>query len=326
MNTEFHYYVTGIIAHAAGFTQNEARTIAYASEYTDENDKKYIIKDQRTEETYENYISQTMNILKPKQSLMRIYPVFHFIPGEYDAKTTRRKDGKMHLLVTTPNNGIANELFDEALKVKDETRLHRIGIATHAYADTWAHQNFVGWYDYFNNIGMDVKPDIGHADAEHHPDWPSHRWEDNRLIESEIDNSSRFLDAAERIYNKYRRSELLKNREPNQNWESLQKNLVDAMGTPFSGSANWYEGDRIRNYNMLASWLGEFDETEWFDKAIEKNLIDLICSGCCYWKTEVEKEKTDWFLFQESVKAHQKFSMNCLEGIFKKMEIDLHSH
>lgn len=42
MNTEFHYYMTGIIAHAAGFTQEEARTIAYASEYTDENDKQYV--------------------------------------------------------------------------------------------------------------------------------------------------------------------------------------------------------------------------------------------------------------------------------------------
>jgi hypothetical protein len=326
MDTEFHYYITGIIAHAAGFTKKEARTIAYASEYTDENDEKYNIKDRITEETYENYISQTMNILKPKQSLMRIYPVFHFIPGEYDAETTRRKDGKMHLLVTTPNNEIANELFDEALKVNDETRLHRIGIATHAYADTWAHQNFVGWYDYFNNIGMDLKPDIGHADAEHHPDWPSHRWEDNRLVEGEIKNSARFLEAAEKIYNKYRQSELLKDRKPDQDWDSLQRNLVDAMGTPFSGSFNRNDDKRVSKYHELASWLGKFDETEWFDKTIEKNLIDLICGGCCYWREDVEKEKTDWFLFQESVKAHQRLSMTRLKSIFNKMGIDLHNH
>lgn len=326
MDTEFHYYMTGIIAHAAGFTQNESKTIAYASEYTDENDKKYTIKDRNTDKPYENYISQTMNILKPKQSLMRIYPVFHFIPGEYDAKTTRRRDGKMHLLVTTPDNRIANELFDEALKVNDETRLHRIGIATHAFADTWAHQNFVGWYDYFNNIGMDVKPDIGHADAEHHPDWPGHRWEDNRLVEGEIDNSARFLKASEKIYDKYRQSMFLKDREPNKDWDSLQKNLVDAMGTPFSGSFNWYADDRVSEYRNLASWLGEFDETEWFDKAIEKNLIDLICSGCCYWREDAEKEKTDWFLFQESVKAHQMLSMDLLKDVFDKMKIDLHNH
>jgi len=326
MDTEFHYYMTGIIANAAGFTQNEAKTIAYASEYTDENDKKYTIKDHKTDKPYENYISQTMNILKPKQSLMRIYPVFHFIPGDYNAKTTRRKDGKMHLLVTTPDNGIANELLDEALKVNDETRLHRIGIATHAFADTWAHQNFVGWYDYFNNIGMDVKPDIGHADAEHHPDWPNHRWEDNRLVEGEIDNAARFLKASEKIYKKYRQSEFLKDRKPIQEWDSLQRNLVDAMGTPFSGSFNWYADDRIGEYRKLASWLGAFDETVWFDKAIEKNLIDLICSGCCYWREDVEKEKTNWFLFQESVKAHQSLCMTRLKGIFDEMGVNLHNH
>ena len=37
MNTEFHYYITGIIAHAAGFFPKEAKTIAIASEFVDEN-------------------------------------------------------------------------------------------------------------------------------------------------------------------------------------------------------------------------------------------------------------------------------------------------
>jgi hypothetical protein len=326
MDTEFHYYMTGIIAHAAGFTEKEARIIAYASEYTDENDESLRILDKTTNEIYENYISQTMNILQPKQTLMRIYPAFHFIPGDYDAKSTRRKDGKMHLLVTTPNSQIANELMDAALKVNDETRLHRIGIATHAYADTWAHQNFVGWYDYFNNIGLDLKPDIGHADAEHHPDWPSHRWEDSRLVESEIYNTVRFIEASESIYNKYRQSAPLKARPSNMDWNLLQENLINAMGTSFSGCFNWYESDRTKKYRALASWLGTFDETQWFDAAIQKNGIEWVRHRSCCWRETVEKEKTDWFLFQESVKAHQRLAMGYLEGIFEKMGVDLHNH
>ena len=55
------------------------------------------------------------------------------------------------------------------------------------YSDKWAHQNFVGWYDFFNDIALDVKPDIGHANAEHHPDWPAHRWENGRLVKDAID-------------------------------------------------------------------------------------------------------------------------------------------
>ena len=72
MDTEFHYYMTGIIAHAAGFSKDEAKTIATAAEYTDENDEILKVKDRRSGKVYENYISQTMNILRPKHRLMRM--------------------------------------------------------------------------------------------------------------------------------------------------------------------------------------------------------------------------------------------------------------
>ena len=45
MDYEFHYWITGIIAKDAGFSGEEAHTIAYASQYVDENDRKYVIKD-----------------------------------------------------------------------------------------------------------------------------------------------------------------------------------------------------------------------------------------------------------------------------------------
>ena len=136
MDTEFHYYMTGIIAKAAGFSDEEAKTIATASEYVDENDVCLKIEDKSGGEVYENYISQTMNILKPKRKLMRIYPVFHFVPGDPMDEKAFRCDGKMHLLNTTPDNEIANKLFDLSFKAPDDTKLYRIGIATHAYADT----------------------------------------------------------------------------------------------------------------------------------------------------------------------------------------------
>ncbi|HIJ29284.1 MAG TPA: hypothetical protein HPP91_12265, partial [Gammaproteobacteria bacterium] len=78
MNREFHYWITGLIAKEAGFTEADAKIIAYASEYVDENDVSYTIQNRSGETTYSNFISQTMNILKPKRTLMRVYPVFHF--------------------------------------------------------------------------------------------------------------------------------------------------------------------------------------------------------------------------------------------------------
>ena len=337
MDTEFHYYMTGIIAKAAGFSEDEAKIIATSSEYVDENDIRLSVEDRSSKEVYQNYISQTMNILKPKHKLMRIYPVFHFVPGDPMSETALRCDGKMHLLNTTPNNEIATKMFDLAFKSSEDARLYRIGIATHAYADTWAHQNFVGWYDFFNNISLDVKPDIGHANAEHHPDWPAHRWEDARLVKDEIDNTDRFLSAAKEIYAKYLNYNKQKGRKANVGWKTLSGQLIQAMGTSFSGSKNYYHEDRLQNYKNLAPWLGEFDESDWFNEAIDvkvrglkdsvNGLLSMITMlhDKLYWKKDIDKEKTHWYKFQESIKEHQQEAMKDLDKLFAKMDINLHS-
>lgn len=338
MNTEFHFYITGLIAHAAGFNRDEAKTIATASEFVDENDMFFTIEDREGGEPYEVYISQTMNILKPKRKLMRIYPIFHFVPGDPLCDSACRGDGKMHRLNTTPDNENANTLMDAAWKAPEDIRLHRVGVATHAYTDTWAHQNFVGWFDYFNNIGLDPKPDIGHADAEHHPDWVSHRWEDTRLVEGMVDNNERFLAGGEALYGKYRSFLTGWKRGANLSWRKLRVNLLDAMGPSRSGSENWGREKRLENYKALAPWLGEFDEDEWFEAAFETDVRGLpdrrfglastfsLMKDRYFWREDVEKEDTDWFRFQEAVKAHQREALELLRPTFDKMGVDLHQH
>jgi len=334
MDTEFHFYMTGIIAKAAGFSDEEAKTIATASEYVDENDVCLKVEERSKGNTYENYISQTMNILKPKRKLMRIYPVFHFVPGEPMSESACRRDGKMHLLNTIPDNELVNKMMDLSFKASEDTRLYRIGIATHAYADTWAHQNFVGWYDFFNDVALDIKPDIGHANAEHHPDWPAHRWEDPRLVEDEVDNTDRFLAAAEKIYGKYKNYNKQRNKKANQGWKALQGQLIQAMGVSFSGNQIYYREDRINRYRGLAKWLKDFDESEWFKDAIEVEVKGLKDSDSgllsmftmlrdkLYWRKD--KEKTHWYRFQEAVKEHQGEVMKDLDKLYKKMGVDLH--
>ncbi|MFT5701283.1 MAG: hypothetical protein ACI8ZB_004174 [Desulforhopalus sp.] len=328
MDTEFHYYITGIIAHAAGFTQKDASVIAWSSEFTDENDQVIRVQNRSNDEIYENYISQTMNILKPKRKLMRIYPVFHFVPGEPDHTEARRRDGKMHLLNTTPNNGLACQLIDEALKNSSETRLYRIGIATHAYADTWAHQNFVGWYDFFNNIALDPKPDIGHADAEHHPDWVGHRWDDERLVDGEVNNIQRFLLAAEAIYNRYRSHLETQRTSANSTWNELQSDLFDIMGpNAFSGPHNYDNKTRLKSYKKLAPWLRNFDKDRWREEAMEGSFLELLTDNCWYaWREEVSFQNTNWYRFQEAIKEHQTMAMQNLKPTFSQMGVDLHIH
>ncbi|MFA4911740.1 MAG: DUF6765 family protein, partial [Desulfobacteria bacterium] len=54
MDIEFHYFLTGLIAHRAGFNTNDAKIIAYSSQYVDENDLCLEIEDRSKGEKYFN--------------------------------------------------------------------------------------------------------------------------------------------------------------------------------------------------------------------------------------------------------------------------------
>ncbi len=336
MEIEFHYWITGLIAKRAGFADAEARTIAHASQFVDDNDISFKIRDrQGGDVVYQNFISQTMNILKPKRNLMRVYSIFHFVPGNPMAQSANRNDGKMHLLNTTPNNEHANTFINAALNLdaSDPSRLYRIGIASHCYVDTWAHQNFVGWYDYFNNIGLDPKPDIGHADGEHHPDWVGHQWEDSRLVAGEINNNTRFLSAAKALFFKY--CDVTRPEDPNAIWGRLQEELIGLFGTPYTGGRIKYRDERMEGYMQATGWRDEFDETAWFKAAIDTNVRGLrdshdgigstftVFEDEYHWKPGQDHTTTNWYNFQQAVKAHEKLGIATLKPIFARIGQDI---
>lgn len=336
MDTEFHYWMTAIIAERAGFSREEARTIAYASEYVDENDVAIEVAWHGKKKRYRNFVSQTLNILKPRQQLMRIYPIFHFVPGDPQAASARRRDGRMHILNTTPDSENARELFDAAFAAPEHIRLYRIGIATHMYADTWAHQNFVGWFDSHNHLDMSLAPNIGHADAGHHPDWPAHRWDDHRLVDAAVDNRMRFLDAAQAIFRRYCRYQKQQGKpDRSRRWNTLKQDLAEAMGLAFSGNENWYRQKRLAAYRRLAPWLTEFDERDWFNAAIETEVRGLRDPGegiaalftllpdSYRFRRDVDHEQTHWYGFQEAVKDHERLALRLLAPIFSQMGVDI---
>lgn len=336
MDIEFHYWLTGIVAYRAGFSKDDALTIAYASEYVDENDISYSVIDRRNNSEYVNFMSQTMNIMKPKDSLMRIYPIFHFVPGDPMAASARRRDGKMHLLNTTPNNEHANAVIDDAFKASEDTRLYRIGIASHSFVDTWAHQNFIGWYDHFNEVALKPIPAIGHAPAEHHPDWVNYVWIDNRLVDGEISNRNRFIDAAKALYTKYCQYQKTQgNVDLSSKWDELEKELITITGQTYTGSEQRYQDDRLKSYKNRLTWFPDFDETNWFNEAIDtivRGVLDktdgllsdfTLFKDKHYWKDGIDREKTHWYRFQEAVKEQERLGIKLLSGRFKDMGYDL---
>ncbi len=343
MDIEFHYYQTYLIAKRAGFGLKEAHTLAYASQYVDDNDTVFEINKDDAH-YYKNYISQTMNVLKPKLKLLRIYPVFHFIPGNYDDFHARRKDGKMHLLNTTPNNSNAHAIFDDAIATGD---LYRIAIATHAFVDSWAHQNFIGYYDDFNamkGVLEHALPNIGHADAKHSPDLPGLVWEDERLISSHsrIDNRQRFLEAANRLFHK-----LSEFAQPDMTTEqrlaeaqALENDLFGVMEERDPNNA--FSTVRIERCIELSnraeyggSALIEFDKEAWMDSVVNEKVRGLrdrseanhlgikVFEDEYSWKDVSTYKESDWYRFQEAIKKHQETVLDILqESVFSKMELE----
>lgn len=340
MDIEFHYYITGIIARHAGFGEDDANIIAYSSQYVDDNDLIYEINKDKAQ-YYRNYISQTMNILKPKPKLFRIYPLFHFIPGEPIYKNALRKDGVLHWLNTTPNSANSNEVIDNALRSHN---LYRIGTATHSYVDTWAHQNFIGYYNVFNSMSgvlEQISPDIGHADAGHNPDWPALVWKDKRLLNNNtrIDNKERFMDAAGNLFNKYRLyvDKTCSSKALNSDRGQLIKKLKSAIGEVDQSNSN--SKARIERYKELSlENLGyeipEYDDYKWFEEAVNENVRGLRDRSDVYltrwdpltdiytWRKPRKYKETDWYRFQEAVKANQDMTWDILDKkVFAKLDL-----
>src|ERR1700761_2579079 len=147
MDIEFHYYMTYLIAARAGHAPADAVTIAHAAQEIDDNHIPLRVS-AGTPAQYDSIVSQTNDILRPSHN-RRIYPIFHFIPGEPMAESARRTDGLMSDWCTTPGSPLAHAMLDTALA---SGSLHRIGASAHAFADTWAHQNFIGIDHAFNEL------------------------------------------------------------------------------------------------------------------------------------------------------------------------------
>ncbi|MFP4198866.1 MAG: DUF6765 family protein [Halanaerobium sp.] len=304
MNIEFHYYMTYLIAARAGFCPAEAEVVAYSSQYIDDNDLIYNITNDDGL-TYSNYISQTKNISKPKHKLFRIYPIFHFVPGDPLADSARRRDGKLHLLNTTADSKNARRILKSALQTDN---LYKIGLAVHSFADTFAHQNFVGYYDEFNIVkSLQKKVNsffdrsvyaVGHAAADIRPDICNLVWEDPRLCNSnaERDNKMIFLKAAERVFEELKNYQNpdLKAAELKEEKDGLLSDLKTAIGRRtehpeiFKINTPAERIERFRRLSLKKEYGGrklkKYNISDWFNELIEFDLKVLKIDNSSAWQ------------------------------------------
>jgi hypothetical protein len=204
MNAEFHYYAVCFLCLRAGFPERRSVDIAFASQYVDNALLSFEIDDGGASfvtEVTQNYV------FWDEATLRDIYLPFHFVPGDAARASAERADGKASRWAVTPDSPLAKELLVAALRTGDD---FRIGIALHAYADTWAHQHFSGRVEEGNALDPSSPlPPAGHLQALRAPDDASGSWVDPRLAGrlSRIDNAERFRAAARKIY-RYLRTHL----------------------------------------------------------------------------------------------------------------------
>jgi hypothetical protein len=316
MHIEFHYYITYLIAARAGIRGDALRVLSYASQFTDDNQTVYPIRSGGREIIYRNRISQTLDPLKTHKERLEVYPLFHFIPGEPDFQGAARVDTWTHPFNTTPNSPNANQILDSTIATND---YYQIGIASHAYVDTWAHQNFVGFKDDFNKFAGfwdPLLPNIGHTDAKSKPDYPRLVWNDERLVAQEVNNKLRFLDAAIHLFAKLRKIAV-----PGESVEALEegkRSLKEELDTAIGNDPDENEPtkNRLRGYDDLAAQnaygattLPKYEATAWFDAAIRTKHHRVGRSGhggkrenLYYFRPD--HEISDWFKFQNAVVAY----------------------
>jgi hypothetical protein len=249
--------------------------------------------------------------------------VFHFVPGE-PRDASPRVDGRTHPLATTPDSPNARALLAAAFTGPPELSLFRIGIASHAYADTWAHQNFVGMADPFNGMGRSLLPNLGHAGALRRPDRIGLVWRDTRLLAPRVDNNARFLAAARGLFERYR-EHLGGMGAPAARWDTLSGDLARALGPSGAGRRIGARHERVAAFRRLAPWLPPYRPEAWpaeallpWEAAAATGRLNPppgtapVPPGRRFVPRGPALEETPWGRFQEAARAHLRLGVRLL--------------
>lgn len=228
MQIDFHHSVTYVAARLAGFEHKEADIIAYAAQYVDDAtiggpvffDNKAMYS--RISSAHKSVDLKNLDDVENHL----VWLPFHFLPGNGGLPAGSDPEGSfINKIVCLPDSPIAQEMVAAVILDQDKPySLHRLGIAMHIYADTWAHQGFAGVLHEINDVenareigksGVfsrslqkflnefldDALPPLGHARANVLPDMPflTWRYDNARQNGIERDNANLFCQAADAL-------------------------------------------------------------------------------------------------------------------------------
>lgn len=273
VNVEFHYYTVYYLALEAGFAPEDARTLAYSSQYVDNALVPYVID--TGEDTYQTLVTHHFGFWDPRQE-WHVWLPFHFFPAGPEAPAPPRRDGATNAYNVVANSARVKKLLVAALETRD---LYRVGIALHTYADSWAHQNFSGRNEAWNRLDPNTPiPPIGHAQKLRDPDGGEISWTDPRLLDADaaVDNRVRFMAAAGRIY----RYLATYNRRSFADEELVLDRLSGILGNPGEKSRSEREDEFVIHLDAApyraVDWRAEAFEVDRSDEELGGSTMDKL--------------------------------------------------
>ena len=233
MQIDFHHAVTYVAARGAGFSHEDAAVVAHAAQFVDDATSCGTVQfDVGAMYIYIDSAHPALNaenLCNPENRL--VWVPFHFLPGNGGMGPGQRPGGTfVNKLVCRPGHESppAQDMVNAAIaRAGEPNGLHRLGIAMHVFADTWAHQGFAGVIDGINDLkdpealgssgersdpvrepggfttwlAKNLAPPVGHGRAGVLPDMPYLVWQyrDSQGRPVTRDNTSSFCTAADEM-------------------------------------------------------------------------------------------------------------------------------
>ncbi|MCD8136345.1 MAG: hypothetical protein LUH01_10530 [Parabacteroides gordonii] len=291
MDINFHYYAVKTLAIRAGFLEEQGQIIANYSQFVDDftsympmflNEVPEFARHLCTKLPYGWFFSPVttgfeswfdMARLITEQNQRTITIPFHFIPPHTKLNETKKGDERIAWRVVPAHLDTDSMIRDLLLTAKDKylakpnarENLIRIGLLLHIFADTYAHQNFSGFWGWENYCLLtsvsDNKNDksvtdayspaiyhqmlgIGHTEANHAPDDSNVSFEMKMQFKENgkdeflygRSNTSEFCIASREIID-YLSSCLDRSPIPESEWEKLSPLLGNGFLTSFKNPA-----------------------------------------------------------------------------------------
>ncbi len=148
MQIDGHHTLTYVVARLAGLDHADADIVAYSAQYVDDATNEGTIKFDngamynRTSSAHKTLDYRNSDALANRH----VWVAFHFLPGNGGLPAGKNPGGSfIEKLVCFPDSPPARDMLKSVmLDIDKPYALHRLGIAMHVYADTFAHQGFAG--------------------------------------------------------------------------------------------------------------------------------------------------------------------------------------